>query len=332
MPKVSIIVPVYNTEKYLKKCLDSLLNQTLEDIEIIVVNDSSPDNSQVIIDEYVKKDKRVKSYIKPNGGQGDARNLGLEKATGEYIGYVDSDDFVDSKMYEDMYNKAVEEKSDIVNVGYYIYSETGKVIQEQIYRRDTTPTNIKETPQVLFDNTAVTNKLFKASLLKNNNIKFRVKKWYEDFDFVIKTICYASSIAIIEKPYYYYLQRSGSTMNNSNISRNLEILDAMDEILEFCKEQGIYDELKEELAFLAVQHIYLPTNVRIIRANDSWRNKHAVIAKINRYMDEHFENYKNNKYNRIVLTKKKQNILKLIKLKQYWLVWLCFKAQDIFRK
>lgn len=332
MPKVSIIVPVYNTEKYLKKCLDSLIHQTLEDIEIIVVNDSSPDNAQDIIDEYTKKDERVKSYIKPNGGQGDARNLGLEKATGEYIGYVDSDDFIDSNMYEDMYNKALEDRSDIVNVGYYIYSETGKVIKEEIFKRNINPTNIKETPQVLFDNTAVTNKLFKASLLKDNNIKFRVKKWYEDFDFVVKAICYATSISIIEKPYYYYLQRSGSTMNNSNIERNLEILEAMDEILEFCKVQGIYDELKEELEFLAVQHIYLPTNVRIIRANDSWRNRHEVISKINRYMNEHFENYKNNKYNRIILTKKKQNILGLIKLNAYWLVWLCFKIQDTFRK
>ena len=331
MPKVSIIVPVYNTEKYLKKCLDSLLNQTLEDIEIIIVNDGSTDNSQEVIDEYAKKDTRVKSYVKQNGGQGSARNLGLEKATGEYIGYIDSDDFIDIHMYEDMYNKAVTDNSDIVNVGYYIYSETGNVIKEQVFKRSVT-TNISDTPEVLFDNTAVTNKLFKASLLKNNNIQFRVKKWYEDFDFVIKAICFASNISVIEKPYYYYLQRTGSTMNNSNISRNLEILEAMDEIIDFCKEQGIYDKFAEQLEFLAVQHIYLPTNVRIIRANVSWAEKKNVIGKINKYMDEHFKNYKNNKYNSIILTKKKQNILKMIKLKAYWLVWLCFKVQDTFRR
>ncbi len=331
MPKVSIIVPVYNTEKYLKKCLDSLLNQTLEDIEIIIVNDGSTDNSQEVIDEYTKKDTRVKSYVKQNGGQGSARNLGLEKATGEYIGYIDSDDFIDIHMYEDMYNKAVTDNSDIVNVGYYIYSETGNVTKEQVFKRGVT-TNISNTPEVLFDNTAVTNKLFKASLLKNNDIQFRVKKWYEDFDFVIKTICFASNISVIEKPYYYYLQRTGSTMNNSNISRNLEILEAMDEIIVFCKEQGIYDKFAEQLEFLAVQHIYLPTNVRIIRANVSWAEKIKVIDKINKYMDEHFKNYKNNKYNNVILTKKKQTILKMIKLKAYWIVWLCFKVRDVFRR
>lgn len=332
MPKVSIIVPVYNTGKYLKKCLDSLIHQTLEDIEIIIVNDGSTDDSQSIIDEYVKMDSRIKSYIKENGGQGSARNLGLEKSTGEYIGYIDSDDFVELNMYEDMYNKSLEDNSDIVNVGYYIYSETGYIIEKQVFRRTENPTNIYNTPEVLFYNTAVTNKLFKASLLKSNNIQFRVKKWYEDFDFVIKTLCYASNISVIEKPYYYYLQRSGSTMNNSNTSRNLEILEAMDEIISFCKEQGIYDKYIDELEFLALQHIYLPTNVRIIRANTSWKEKYEVINKINKYMDGHFENYKNNKYNNIILTKKKQNILKLIKLKMYRLVWLCFKIQDVFRK
>lgn len=332
MPKVSIIVPVYNTEKYLRKCLDSLIHQTLKDIEIIIVNDGSSDNSQGIINEYAKKDIRVKAYFKENGGQGSARNLGLEKATGEYIGYVDSDDFVELNMYEDMYNKAIEDRSYIVKVGYYITAETGDIVKEQIFAVDTKPTNICQTPEILFDNTAVTNKLFKASLLKNNNIQFRVKKWYEDFDFVIKTICFASNISVIEKPYYYYLQRTGSTMNNSNISRNLEILEAMDEIIDFCKKQGIYDKLAEQLEFLAVQHIYLPTNVRIIRANASWKEKKKVIDKINKYMDEHFKNYKNNKYNSIILTKKKQNILKMIKLKAYWLVWLCFKVQDTFRR
>ena len=99
MPKVSIIIPVYNVEKYIATCLDSLVNQTLKDIEVIVVNDGSPDNSQDIIDEYVKKyPKIVKSYIKENGGQGSARNFGLKKATVEYIGYVDSDDYVSTDM------------------------------------------------------------------------------------------------------------------------------------------------------------------------------------------------------------------------------------------
>ena len=107
-------------EKYIAKCWDSLVNQTLDGIEIIVVNDGSPDNSQDIIDEYVKKyPKIIKSYVKENGGQGSARNFGLKKATGEYIGYVDSDDYVELDMYEKLYNKAKESNFDIVVCGSY---------------------------------------------------------------------------------------------------------------------------------------------------------------------------------------------------------------------
>ena len=104
--KVSVIVPVYNVEKFIDKCLNSLVKQSLKEIEIIVVNDGTKDNSQKIIDKYVKKyPDKIKSYIKENGGQGSARNYGLKKATGEYIGYVDSDDFVEKDMYKKLYNK-----------------------------------------------------------------------------------------------------------------------------------------------------------------------------------------------------------------------------------
>ena len=112
--KVSIIVPVYNVESYLDKCLNSLVNQTLKDIEIIVINDGSTDNSQKIIDKYSKKYKNIINITKENGGVSEARNLGLEKASGEYIGFLDSDDWIEPDMYELMYQKAKTENFDIV--------------------------------------------------------------------------------------------------------------------------------------------------------------------------------------------------------------------------
>ena len=112
--KVSIIVPVYNVEKYLDRCLESLVNQTLRDIEILVVNDGTKDNSQKIIDKYAKMDSRVIPFKKKNGGLSDARNYALDKASGEYVGFVDSDDYVAKDMYEKLYNKAIEENADIV--------------------------------------------------------------------------------------------------------------------------------------------------------------------------------------------------------------------------
>ena len=105
-PKVSVIVPIYNVEKYLDRCMQSVLNQTLKDIEIIMVDDGSPDNCPSMCDEYARKDNRIKVIHKKNGGLGFARNSGLEIATGEYVAFIDSDDFIDTSMYETLYNTA----------------------------------------------------------------------------------------------------------------------------------------------------------------------------------------------------------------------------------
>ena len=131
MPKVSIIVPVYNVEKYLDRCMSSLLNQTLKDIEIIMVDDESPDNCPQLCDEYARKDERVKVIHKKNGGLGLARNSGLEIATGEYVAFVDSDDFVDINMYQELYSTADSYDSDIVYCGFYEYKNESNVKTRQ---------------------------------------------------------------------------------------------------------------------------------------------------------------------------------------------------------
>ena len=130
MPKVSIIVPVYQVEKYLRKCLDSLVNQTLEEIEILVINDGSPDDSQVIIDEFQQKYPLIiKSFIKENGGLSDARNFGLEKATGEFIGFVDSDDEVSKTMFQEMYSLAKKHEAEMVICNLQKVDEHGMLLR-----------------------------------------------------------------------------------------------------------------------------------------------------------------------------------------------------------
>ena len=234
--KLSIIVPVYGVEKYIDKCLNSLVKQSLKEIEVIVVNDGTKDNSQKIVDKYVKKyPDKIKSYIKENGGQGSARNYGLKKATGEYIGYVDSDDFVEKDMYKKLYNKAKENNYDIVVCGNYNVSEDyqNKNIDAFINNYNTDLENI------FFGKMAVWNKIYKIDILIKNKLEFKEKVWYEDLAFTLKAIMNSNTFAFIDEPLYDYLIREGSTMNNSNIERNLEILEAMDEILNFFKENNI---------------------------------------------------------------------------------------------
>jgi len=123
---VSIIVPVYNVEKYLEKCLESIINQTLKNLEIICVNDGSTDNSLQILEDYAKKDQRIKIINKKNRGSGAAKNTGMKNASGEYIGFVDSDDWVDLAMFEKLYNRAKSQKSDMVMCPIYIYDNVNQ--------------------------------------------------------------------------------------------------------------------------------------------------------------------------------------------------------------
>lgn len=320
--KVSVIVPVYNVEKFIDKCLNSIVNQTLKEIEIIVVNDGSPDNSQKIIDKYVKKyPDKIKSYIKENGGQGSARNYGLKKTTGEYIGYVDSDDFVEKDMYKKLYNKAKENNYDIVVCGNYNVSEDyqNKNIDAFINNYNTDLENI------FFGKMAVWNKIYKRDILIKNKLEFKEKVWYEDLAFTLKAIMNSNTFAFIDEPLYDYLIREGSTMNNSNVQRNLEILDAFNDILSYIQHNK-KEEYFNKIEFLAIDHIYISAIVRVLKADSDKNIKKETIEKLINYMNKNFPNYKSNKYIN-TLSKNRKIIYKLINIKMYGLINLIFKVK-----
>lgn len=320
--KLSIIVPVYGVEKYIDKCLNSLVKQSLKEIEIIVVNDGTKDNSQKIVDKYVKKyPDKIKSYIKENGGQGSARNYGLKKASGEYIGYVDSDDFVEKDMYKKLYNKAKENNYDIVVCGNYNVSEDyqNKNIDAFINNYNTDLENI------FFGKMAVWNKIYKRDILIKNKLEFKEKVWYEDLAFTLKAIMNSNTFAFIDEPLYDYLIREGSTMNNSNVQRNLEILDAFNDILSYIQHNK-KEEYFSKIEFLAIDHIYISAIVRVLKAEADDKVKRETINKLIDYMNKKFPNYKNNKYIN-TLSKNRKIIYKLINIKMYGLINLIFKVK-----
>lgn len=320
--KLSIIVPVYGVEKYIDKCLNSLVKQSLKEIEIIVVNDGTKDNSQKIIDKYVKKyPDKIKSYIKENGGQGSARNYGLKKTTGEYIGYVDSDDFVEKDMYKKLYNKAKDNNYDIVVCGNYNVSEDyqNKNIDAFINNYNTDLENI------FFGKMAVWNKIYKRDILIKNKLEFKEKVWYEDLAFTLKAIMNSNTFAFIDEPLYDYLIREGSTMNNSNVQRNLEILDAFNDILSYIQHNK-KEEYFNKIEFLAIDHIYISAIVRVLKADSDKNIKKETIEKLINYMNKNFPNYKSNKYIN-TLSKNRKIIYKLINIKMYGLINLIFKVK-----
>lgn len=258
--KVSVIVPVYNTERYLEKCLCSLVNQTLEDIEIIIVNDGSTDDSQSIIDKYVKKyPRKVNSYVKENGGLSDARNYGISKAIGDFIGFVDSDDFVDTNMYMKLYDAALNEGADIVECGYMNYYEQEN---KSITSEYETPLEFKNSipirdKDIIIDATSMSwNKLYKKFLFHNYNIKFPIGLWYEDYSTTPLLISKARKYALIDYIGYYYLQRDNSIIHSMDV-KNFDKIEGFYNVIMEMKRLNEYDNFKVQLYYQYISLIFV---------------------------------------------------------------------------
>ena len=238
MKDVSIIVPVWNVQEYLRKCLDSLVNQTFDNYEILVINDGSPDNSDLIIEEYAKKyPDLIKSLKKENGGQASARNLGLSRANGEYILFVDSDDWVDKTIVEKLYNRAINTNSDIVICNAYSV-QNGKILPYQLfgnYSKD-----LKKNYIVSCEG-ACWGQLIKRSIIVDNNLYFLEHHFYEDIA-VIPSLClFTRNISYLNENLYYYLIRSGSTMKQVTYNKSLEdIFDSLEYLSNIFKKNNSY--------------------------------------------------------------------------------------------
>jgi len=250
-PKISIIIPVYNVEKYLKRCVDSLLCQTLKDIEIILVDDSSTDNSPRICDEYLKTDERVKVIHKPNQGAGMARNSGLEIANGDYVGFVDSDDYVDLNMYKALYDTAVKYDADLVMSGVrYVdgnmFEKQGEIIEKSFFDADTvfeTENDIKKLrlgivgapPEAKDDSRygmSVWKNLFRRDVIVNNNLKFMSEREIlsEDALFMIDYISVINKAVGINGAFYNYCRNEDSISKSYKKDRFDKSMYFLDEI------------------------------------------------------------------------------------------------------
>lgn len=286
MVDVSIIVPIYNAEKYIKKCLDSLLNQTKKELEFILVNDGSTDNTEHIIKKY--KDKRIKYYKNENQGIGKARNFGIEKANGRYIMFIDSDDYIDKNMSKLMFDKAFSNNLDMVICDYYNVID-GEVHEEKL--ANFKPTTLKESPNLIFDiNLSPWNKLYKRSLINENNINFVENLKYEDAPFVCQALDKAKKIGKVNKCLNYYVMHSSSETTIRD-KRVFDILKIVDIIRTYFKDE---DYIKESLDKLTVRIV---TNYTIQQRVQ--KDKEVGMKFIDQsfaYLKEQVPDYKDNKY------------------------------------
>lgn len=261
MSKVSIIVPFYNVEGYMEKCLDSLVNQTLDDIEIILVNDGSKDRSIDIAKKYIKEyPKKIVYLEKENGGLSDSRNFALPHAKGEYIAFLDSDDYVEKNMYEEMYNLAIKDNSDLVECDFYWeYPDKRKEDIGKLY-------NGKE--EMLEKIRVVAwNKLIKREILEKSKLEFPKGFRYEDVEFTYKLIPYIEKVSFIKKPFVHYVQRQGSISNTQN-ERTKEIFQVLEHVIDYYKENNIYEKYKTVLEYVYIRYAFCSSLSRIIKIED----------------------------------------------------------------
>lgn len=288
---VSVIVPVYNVEKYLDECLSSLVNQTLSELEIIVVNDGTKDNSQSIIDHYVKQyPNKVVSLIKENGGLGDARNYGIPYAKGEYIGFVDSDDIVHLEMVEKMFNKAKLEDSDLVlcDLEYFYETSSEKMVKEGLVQIE----NIDVNKTVFLSPLFAWNKLYRRSLFIESSLKYPIGLWYEDIPVTVPFFTLAKKISYVHETLIYYRQRSTSIMGSVDNPKVKDIFDIMHLCLNYFKDHNLLETYYDELEFLFLEHLMLNGGFRFLLSH---KYKDYLAFSIDT-LDLNFPHWRNNKY------------------------------------
>ncbi len=245
-PKVSLIIPVYNVEQYLVKCLESAINQTLQDIEIIIVNDGSTDNSYNICKSFADRDRRITLLVQNNGGLSAARNSAIKVATGEFLAFLDSDDYIDHEMLEGMYNRAHIDKLDIVICRYEQVDEKGKSKYissiPDIFTKDEHFRRILSAKH----SAMACDKLVKRKLFHDHDIWYSLGLFHEDVDTTYKLFYFADSVGVVEEPYYKWLVRPGSISKSVSSKHREDFKKIITNTKNFLIQNNVFEEYKKE--------------------------------------------------------------------------------------
>lgn len=279
---VSVIIPAYKSEKYIEKCLDSVINQTYSNIEIIVVNDCSPDNLEEIVIKYKEKYSNI-IYLKNevNMGVGPTRNKGIDKSSGKYLYFLDSDDYILPNCIEELYNAINEEDSfSCTIIGY-----------KNIDGKITTFSRSKEE-LMLLEYPSVCLRLFNKNIINSANIRFSNLRIGEDWEFVFKLLMYNNKVSFIEKPLFTYVIHSDSSIRTYNKSQ-IDVLKVLDNIIDYAKRINSYDKFFEIIEYSSVSHILVGAIKRIKSfSNYDAEDIQKCIDKIN----NEFPNWRQNKF------------------------------------
>lgn len=314
---ISVVVPVYNVEKYITKCVDSIIDQTYTNLEIILVDDGSPDKCGEICDKYAKTDKRIKVIHKKNGGLSDARNAGIVNSKGKYITFIDSDDYIDSNYVELLYKTIIENDADISIASHRVLYNKKQIDKSTNKEFCTNSEEILE--KILYDDgvdLSSWGKLYKIELF--NDIKFPVGRVYEDSATTYKLVDLSEKIAVCSKAVYNYVIRNNSISNNSFTKKKLDLIISTKEMTDFVKKK--YPDL-EKAANRRLMYSYLSTLSQLAMSKKKFPNQQKEIMAY----------IKNNRFNilkdkKVPKRDKVAIITTIFGFKAYQFVW------DVYRK
>ena len=294
--KISIVVPIYNVEQYLPGCVDSILRNDLTDCEVILVDDGSPDGCGAICEQYAARHPGLISVIhQENGGLGAARNTGIEAAKGEWMLFIDSDDKIHPDTLRILKEAARTQGTDVVSFGFFADNGVDPPVAQDVgYPATETPFRLSERKDYLLALPSAWMRLWKRELFLKTGIRYPSRVWYEDIRTTTKLFAAAEGIIVLPQPLYYYLSRPDSIMNSKKLARNREILDAMDDILDWFRTQGLYETYRTELEALTVQHVLLAASVRVARIDP----RSELLAEFWDYTEKHFPDWRKNPYNK----------------------------------
>ena len=248
MDKISVIVPAYNVEKWLVKCVESILSQTYQNIEVILVDDGSTDQTPILCDELAKRDGRIRVVHKKNGGLSSARNAGIEIAAGEYLGFVDSDDYISPLMYEKMYGQMIENEAELaicsMEFVYECKEDEGKMgecsMTDEVLEMEEAYKKINPYVEGYCYYVTAPNKLYHKSIFEN--FRFIEGRLHEDEFAIHHIISLCNKVVITSEKFYYYLQRKGSITHSRNIDNSIDTIDAFFDRFRLLEEKGLRHE------------------------------------------------------------------------------------------
>lgn len=324
MPKATVVVPVYNVEKYLEKCVDSILAQTEPDFELLLVDDGSTDGSGRLCDKLAEKDGRVRVIHQKNQGLGGARNTGIQQAQGDWLLLVDSDDWIEPEILEKSLEAGLREEADMVVFPFRSVDEEGR---ELAVFRENIPVGrafaLKERKDILLTAPVAWNKLYRTAFFRETGLAYPSRVWYEDIRTTPKLMALARRMVFLGDIGYNYLQRQGSIMNSGKVARNVEIIEAFDDILPWFREHGLFAEYRQELEHLTVAHILLTSSVRVLRMD----HKNPLLRKFRAYVEREFPTYRGNPYNKTHFTRNQKIALWLVERRWYGAAALAFRVK-----